>query len=293
MGFEAGYCNNAGNLVAVGQCAARSNTSGARNTAIGNIALRNNTTGSSNTAVGYTTMELVTTGSCNTAVGAEAALSLTTGGSNTVLGYFALSGTTTTSNHTAIGFRALQCNTTGSSNTAVGWCSAFSVTTASNTISVGCCSTTSNTTNHTRWGNAAHVCHCITGTWVNVSDCNDKTNIESLPNNLGLKFVRRLRPVTFQFDPRESYVNDCGYVWGQKDGTLVHEKKQYGFIAQEIKEIIEDLNVQFDALGYNEEQDSYRLGYEAFLAPLSKAIQELDTELAKIKQFVGYTEEGN
>ena len=41
------------------------------------------------------------------------------------------------------------------------------------------------------------------------------------------------------------------------------------------------------ALKYNEEQDAYRLTYADFLAPLTKAIQELDTRTQALKLRVG------
>jgi hypothetical protein len=128
----------------------------------------------------------------------------------------------------------------------------------------------------------------VWGGWSYFSDARDKTDIEPLNCNTGLKFIKKLRPVSFNFDNRENYVRECNFEYGQKDGTLAVNKKEYGFIAQEIKQSLEELNItDFSALKYNEEQDAYRLTYADFLAPLTKAIQELDERTQTLKLKIG------
>jgi hypothetical protein len=123
--------------------------------------------------------------------------------------------------------------------------------------------------------------------WVSPSDCRDKTRIESLPDNLGLRFIKKLRPVGFHLDNREDYWLRCKYKYGQKDGTLVSEKQHYGLIAQEIKQVIDELNVKFDALGHDPEMDAYRLAYEELIAPIIKSVQEVDDRLLNIEKILG------
>jgi len=44
-----------------------------------------------------------------------------------------------------------------------------------------------------------------------------------------------------------------------------------------------ELNVSFDALKHNEEQDAYRFTYEGLFAPIIKSIQELSNKLDNIE----------
>lgn len=123
--------------------------------------------------------------------------------------------------------------------------------------------------------------------WTNVSDLRDKTNVENLPNNLGLNFIRKLRPVTFKFDIRMEYMYKCGFEFGIKDGTLKSSKTNYGFLAQQIEETAKELNVKFDGISYNSHSDIYRLKIMELLSPIVKAIQELNNELDIIEQQIG------
>jgi hypothetical protein len=120
-----------------------------------------------------------------------------------------------------------------------------------------------------------------------VSDCRDKTNIKSLPDNLGLNLIKKLRPVSFNWDNRETYVRECKYEYGQKDGTLAGTKKSYGLIAQELKQALQELNVEFDALGHDDTKDAYRLTYEELIAPIISAVQELDKRVEALEAKVG------
>jgi len=186
--------------------------------------------------------------------------------------------------NTATGVQALCKVTTGFQNVGIGLLAGCSITTTKNTIAVGTAASSDDTDNHTVWGNASNnVCNCVYVEWTNVSDARDKTNISSLPDNLGLRFINKLRPVKYKSDHREVYVNRCGFEYGQKDGTLTGDKEHYGFIAQEIKETLNELNIQFDALGYSENQDAYRLTYTELIAPLIKAVQEIDKRLRELE----------
>jgi hypothetical protein len=223
------------------------------------------------------------TGSCNTALG-NRALQENTANGNTAVGFCALRNNTTGYGNVAMGLFALTANTTGVCNTALGQGAQCSSTTISNTIAVGIDSKTDLSDNHTVWGNTSNnVCNCVYVDWSNVSDARDKANISSLPDNLGLRFINKLRPVKFTSDHREVYVNKCGFEYGQKDGTLAGDKEHYGLIAQEIKQTLDELDVRFDALGHSDEQDAYRLTYNELIAPLIKAVQEIDQRLRDVE----------
>jgi Chaperone of endosialidase len=207
------------------------------------------------------------TTTCNLFTGCGSLSAVSTGVGNTTLGGFAGANITTGCCNTALGFNA--------GNT---------ITTVNNTIAVGYGAVTSNTTGHTVWGNASNnVCNCVYAAWSTVSDCRDKTNIAPLPSTLGLTFVRQLSPVSYQNDHRDLYVNAYGCTFGVKDGTLADSKQHYGLIAQDVQLTVETLSTRFDALGYDSEQDGYRLTYEELIAPIIASIKELDARITKLE----------
>ena len=75
----------------------------------------------------------------------------------------------------------------------------------------------------------------------------------------------------------------CSYEYGEKDGTLAGEKEHYGVIAQDLKAALVELGERFDGLGHDEKRDSYRLTYEELIAPIIKALQELDERLTEVE----------
>ena len=132
-------------------------------------------------------------------------------------------------------------------------------------------------------GNLGHtVCNCIYGGWTYCSDFNEKTNIQTLSYNFGLPFIKKLRPVKFNWDIREKYVKKCGFEFGQKDGTLVEDRENYGFIAQEIETAINELNLRFDEL--TKDNKRYKLASTGLIAPIVKSIQQLSVKLDAIKE---------
>ena len=140
------------------------------------------------------------------------------------------------------------------------------------------------TAHHTLLGNANHSQAYIAYAWTNVSDQRDKTNIKSLSPNLGLPFIKKLNPVTFNWDKRSKYVEKCGFEWGQRDGTLVEPEENYGFIAQEMEEALNELNVKFEALGkqkseHNKNVDVYDLRYLELISPMVQSLKDLIEDL--------------
>jgi hypothetical protein len=122
--------------------------------------------------------------------------------------------------------------------------------------------------------------------WSNVSDSRDKTNIQDLPNNLGINFIRKLRPVSFKFDYRKEYMFKCGCEFGEKDGTLKRNEINYGFLAQEIEQAAKDLDVNFDGVTYDKWEDKYGLKMLELVSPIIKSIQELNNELDILEQQI-------
>jgi hypothetical protein len=302
------YCNDRGlNNVAIGRSALYENVTGNGSVAIGVRSLACANTGGvygfPNTAVGSESLYNNTTGYYNTAIGFRAAFTLSTGCRNTAVGHIALCSSTYAYNNVAVGENALPANTTGFNNVAVGQGSLLANTvgysstalgfragtnfTYNYQIAVGANAVTTNVAYHTVWGSAANnVYNCVWVAWTNVSDCRDKVCIETIPTNLGLPFVKRLNPVSFNWDTRQSYVDRCKYEYGQKDGTLSGSTKEYGIIAQEVEEVMNELGVRFDALKHNEKDDAYRFTYEGLFAPIIKSIQELSDKIDDLEERI-------
>jgi len=271
VGFRALACNNSGGYegrdnTAVGAEALYLNIEGSCNVAVGRSALCSNTSGQ-NVAVGWQALLFNSTGAKNVAIGANAAPNQTSPGSNT-----------------AVGFNTLNQNIYGANLTALG-AEAGTVFTYNYQIAVGANANTSNVAGHTVWGSSANnVYNCVWAAWTTVSDARDKANIEPLSRNMGLSLINRLNPVSFNWDQRQRYVDKCGFEYGEKDGTLITAHREYGLIAQELKQALDELGEQFDALKYNSTQDSYRLTYEGLIAPIIKSIQELSARVESIEK---------
>ena len=198
-------------------------------------------TGYDNTALGRYTLEKNTTGIENTANGCYALWYNATGYRNTANGYYALNNLTTYYNCTGLGYN--------------------SQVTGSNQVQLG-------DSNVTVYAQKALVTR---------SDARDKLDIEDSP--LGLNFILKLRPCKYRMNSREAYFEK-----GQErdftavnDGSKAGKRPHYGLIAQEVKEVMNELGVDF--AGYLDSkvdggEDVLSLGYTEFIAPMIKAIQE-------------------
>ena len=304
---------------AFGNGALCSNTNGQQNTAVGGFSGRQLTSPYQNTAFGTRSLCAHTTGCKQIAIGACAMYNSTTASKSIGVGFRARTANAACSvaigayaqatgarsvgigagviasgdDSTAIGNSA---TSTGDSSTSIGKSSNAD---GIQSISIGAGSTSQNDYNITIafnvnntyasgtivMGNTSNsVCNRIYTGWTYCSDANEKTNVETLAYNFGLPLIRKLRPVKFNWDIREKYVEECGFEWGQKDGTLSQEKEQYGLIAQELEQSLNELNLRFDSLKNNGKR--YRLISTDLLAPLVKSIQQLSTKLDAIKQRI-------
>ena len=282
-------CNN----TAIGHCSMSSMCFGGSNTTVGSRALRHNSFGSFNTTVGfkagYCNAAAYNTliGGCNissnydssagnTAVGFQALECQFGGGCNTAVGCRSIRNGSGGRCNVGVGNYALPFLSSGNSNIAIGYLGNQCISTQNNTIAIGCNARTSANSCHTVWGHSSNnVCNCVYAAWSNVSDCRDKSSINELPDKYGIDFVRKLKPVSYKYDHRDLYVEKCSCSYGEKDGSLQSSKYHYGFIAQDMKSILEELNITLDGLGYDEDKDAYRLTYEEMIAPIVKSIKQL------------------
>ena len=63
----------------------------------------------------------------------------------------------------------------------------------------------------------------------------------------------------------------------------IYTNKMYGFIAQEVKQALDDHNVTDFAGWTTDNEDIQGISYEMFVMPLVKAVQELSAENTALK----------
>ncbi len=129
-----------------------------------------------------------------------------------------------------------------------------------------------------RWS----VVHAASGT-INTSDGREKTGIAN--SDLGLDFIRSLRPVSYRWA--------IGGVSVDTDGDEIARpgrRTHYGLIAQEVKAALGTVGVA-DFGGWtlsdpDDPQSTQGLRYDQFIAPLIKAVQEQQAMIEKLREHV-------
>ena len=231
------------------------------NTAVGSDALGVNTTGDHNVAVGKETGAAISTGTGNILLGTNAGASstnLTTGNFNIVIGYQARTNAAASANMIVMGQQV-----TGEGN---------------NNFTFGNGSTDSN---------IAFGATSITAP----SDIRLKEDIQD--EQIGLNFVNDLRPVTYRWKKAKDVSSELDCYEKNSEERVMNGKYNHGFIAQEVKQLIDkhDLKDGFDMWSEDEADGRQRIG-EASLMPLMvKAVQELKAELDAAKERIKTLEE--
>jgi hypothetical protein len=115
------------------------------------------------------------------------------------------------------------------------------------------------------------------------SDANLKENIIDVP--LGLDFVNRLRPRQYKFRDTVSESHSKDKKGNKKTTTITHSRKHTGLIAQEVKQVLDDLVISTnDFAGYIDGgEGGLSLRYTEFIAPIIKAIQELSVRVEALE----------
>jgi Chaperone of endosialidase len=289
VGLEALKTNTAATNVAVGAFSmnAVSGSASSQNVAVGAHTLKSGTN-SQSVAVGAFSMANPTSSGSNTAVGAYSLTLTTNGGENTAIGHQCLAGLTTGYQNTAVGKDALN----GASVTNVIQSSALGNNAGSglsyNNVTYLGFNTAATATNQVQLGNSLTTTYAY-GTVQSRSDVRDKADIDN--TLLGLNFINLLRPVDFRYDYREDY-----RLAVEPLGTLVHDgskkrtRKHHGLIAQEVKEVIDTLGIDFG--GYQDHtisggDDAQSIGYSELIAPMIKAIQQLSAKVTQLEAQIG------
>jgi hypothetical protein len=266
FGYNSLTANTSSYNSAFGYQSLKANVLGYNNSAFGLNSLGSNTNGGNNSAFGVNSLDGNTSGNNNCAFGTRSLHSNTIGDYNSAFGCNTLDVNTTGISNSAFGLFSLNQNTTGNYNTAIGRSAGLSITTGSNNTAVGYNAQVPDkeADNQVRIGNASITYAGVQVAWTVTSDRRWKDDIQSL--STGLDFVSQLRPVSY------TRKND------QKHRT------EYGFIAQEVEQVLKDQGIQNSGMLTIDEKGFYELRYNDLLAPMVKAMQELQSENESLKK---------
>ena len=255
-----------------------------------------------NTAVGFAAGAAVTTGFQNTLIGGFAGDAMTVAQYNVCMGVGAMGTNRAASRNVAIGFAALSSAdhaalinthnvaigmeagdgiTTGVQNTLVGALTETSAVGVHNEIVIGYAATGNGTVSATFGIGATETYIGIGNTsWIGSSDERLKENITA--STAGLSFINDLRPVTFDWKSKGSIPAELkGYEEGSDEKYNLNDKTNHGFIAQEVKTVID--NHPEVKNGHNiwleKDDGTQALAPSALVPMLVKALQEADAKI--------------
>ena len=289
MGTLALDANTSGSLnTCIGRSAGSSATTVSDNTFIGAFC-GDAATGGENTGVGSGALGGSLTGDQNVAVGHDAGNSLTSGTDNVFIGHLAGNGATTASDCVMIGEQSGgQTTITGGANTLVGRAAGYAVTSGVNNSCLGKDAGRANSPSGNIQTSSNNIClgnDDITGlfcsdTSISSSDSRDKADITNF--NIGLNWIKDLRPVTYKWDKRSWYGTE-EEPYGTPDGSKKASKVNIGFLAQEALEV-EKANGFGDSAdnmlicNLTEDGQRYGMKYERLVPILVNAIKELSAK---------------
>ena len=292
VGAKAGYYLNGGyDFTAVGYQAGEKSDNNYGNTFVGVVSGKNIDDGHFNTAVGgYALLGAdadANDASYNVAVGYSSLQAVTDGDKNTSLGNDSSKAITTGSNNTALGYKSNEVLTTGEMNTYIGAYTKSSAVDITNEVVLGAGDSNDYLVGKGNdtvviGGENGYIWNAFdtNNTWLQVSDERTKKDIKD--SDLGLSFINDLRPVTYKKKSRSEYPKSFDDYNESK--TTVKDKKLYGFIAQEVKEAMDKAD-HSDFTAWTEGKDGMQgLGVTELITPLVKAVQELSTQIDRLKE---------
>lgn len=288
VGRYAGYANTTGTIVAIGEGAIGEGTLNAKSGigVGGGAAYNQRATAGPGIGVGYAALYSSSGTSAandnNIAIGYAALYSANASGGNVAIGYSALYQNSTGNNNTAVGYGAGylgSSNITGSTNTYIGFQASGNNVGHSNGMALGE-NAILTASNRVVLGNSsiASIYAQVTSITA-ISDGRRKKDVEDL--DLGLSFINTLYPVSYRYN--------------NGDDTL-----RYGFIAQDMEKALPDkvkplVNKNTDGLALLTREETgektYRVNLGEMIAPLVKAVQELDKKFeALADRFESFVE---
>ena len=223
VGYQAESNGDYGVMIGYQAGELNSGTNGNYNVGIGYRAYYKSGTGDFNVTIGTECMTgQYTTGVRNVVIGTAAGYNLLGANYCVYLGQTAGYNNQNGDNQVAIGYRSAY-NYSGDNITCVGNQDNTTAHSGSNLTCIGAGAVPSSTSvsNEITLGNSSvATLRCQQTSITSLSDERDKTAIED--TDLGLDFIKALRPVNF--------------TWNKRDGTW-HGRKEVGFIAQELHEV--------------------------------------------------------
>jgi hypothetical protein len=319
------------NNLAIGNAALGGSVAGGEyNIAIGNNTLDGLSSGDKNTVVGWSAGTSLTEANNSVLIGYEAGKNITTQNNNVCIGYQAGVGIVQSSNvligvsaaisatgaaeNTGVGASVLIHLTDGTDNVAMGESAAQNLTTGDYNTIIG--SNTEPSTGDAQsqnvfgynvdgsgngtftFGSGSNDTACTNGgtTWSNPSDVRIKKDIET--STAGLSFINDLRPVNFKFKTKGELDPDFYlYEEGSTEPASFTDQVVNGFIAQEIKEVIDNHpEYKGDELwkeGLEKHDKKQRVAPTALIPILTKAVQELSAQVTTLQQEIKTLKEGN
>jgi hypothetical protein len=206
----------------------------------------------------------------NTFVGKLSGQNNQTGYANTFLGAGTGNNNITGTLNTYVGWGAGQ-QSTQDGNTYIGWSAGNTALTTTNTTCIGANAQPSagNASSEITLGNPfIGTLRCAATTITAVSDGRDKKDIVELP--VGLDFVKTLKPVTF--------------VWNDREYEQKRDIKDFGFIAQDLKQSQEDAGLADTLkLVYESNPEKLEASYGKLIPILVKAIQDLTAKVEALE----------
>ncbi len=254
------------------------------------------TTGTLNTFFGRDAGKSATSALSNTFFGAGAGQSLTTNFNNCLFGVFAGQNITGRDNvgigniafrfgggdyNVCIGSTAGTGVNSGDYNTMVGTLTDGGSGNNNTLLGNGATRSSNSVNNEITLGNSSiATLRCAVTSITSLSDERDKSEIEDL--SYGLAFIDALQPRQFVWDNRPETRIQTDDEGNQTEVEFYSDnkgKKDFGFIAQEVRELDNDTL----RLVYTENEDKLEMSYGKLVPILVKAIQELKEEVEILK----------
>ena len=136
------------------------------------------------------------------------------------------------------------------------------------------------------FGNGATDTVCTFGqtTWSAPSDIRLKEDIQD--EVVGLDFITKLRPVTYRWKKAKDVPSEMKVHVPDSEERVMNGKYNHGFIAQEVKEVIDnnpDIKEGFDMWTEDETDGRQRIGEGALMSVMVKAVQELSAKVEELE----------
>jgi Protein of unknown function (DUF2793)/Chaperone of endosialidase len=110
-----------------------------------------------------------------------------------------------------------------------------------------------------------------------VSDEREKVDIVSLSS--GLDLLRKLRPVSYRWRVADRILEGETQIVDRPG-----RRKHLGLIAQEVKAVLDEQSADFGVYTFDPDADRHGLRYDQLIAPLIKAVQELDARIEDLSR---------